>query len=516
MGTLLIETKENSPEKLAAIAGKDTKYFLMAGELNDIVEAINESGEKITVLQGLQNLKTNFTGPAFAIWTGVGLIYDVIYPDFYLEGVLYPGATQQVTLPPAHSVYDRKDIIAVNASGAFSVQGEPEEVALAPTFDTNTVIYISTADVPANSTVPGNVSEKVVFKENSEFTTFSNSGAINFNSNLSPFQGAIHIDCTSVSAGNTMKFTDSVLNSITDYSLFRFFVSLKSVFSNSTRFYVRFLKDGIAVSSTVEIISGNYNFNRNTVNIYQGVIIPITAFSFTNSQFNGVEIFMYGSNASGFRMDNIILSKGETSTSPTQKTITSIVTDSGVVNATVADDTIEMKSANTGLVISAVGKIITFTSLFTSALKTGYDAAYTWFSTNGASVMVHLSRTDNPHNVTAAQVGAPSGSGNSTGTNTGDQVLNIQKNITGNLTLDNTYDRAIIKVKANATITVPSTLAADFSAVFDCWTGATATFVAGAGATIVETALILPPTKMATLYKDGSTTTYKLKGETTT
>jgi hypothetical protein len=42
MTVLNIETKENSPEKLAAIAGKETKYFLMAEEFNDVVVAINE------------------------------------------------------------------------------------------------------------------------------------------------------------------------------------------------------------------------------------------------------------------------------------------------------------------------------------------------------------------------------------------------------------------------------------------------------------------------------------------
>ncbi|AOW08756.1 hypothetical protein [Flavobacterium gilvum] len=45
MGTLIIETKEDSPEKLAAIVGKDTKYFLMAGEFNDVVAAINGKAE---------------------------------------------------------------------------------------------------------------------------------------------------------------------------------------------------------------------------------------------------------------------------------------------------------------------------------------------------------------------------------------------------------------------------------------------------------------------------------------
>lgn len=59
----------------------------------------------------------------------------------------------------------------------------------------------------------------------------------------------------------------------------------------------------------------------------------------------------------------------------------------------------------------------------TSALKTAYDSAVTWISTNGANILNHIASTSNPHSTTAAQVGAPSGSGTSTGTNTGDQDL---------------------------------------------------------------------------------------------
>jgi hypothetical protein len=65
----------------------------------------------------------------------------------------------------------------------------------------------------------------------------------------------------------------------------------------------------------------------------------------------------------------------------------------------------------------------------TDLLKASYDSAvtnaqsaWTWIATNGSNLLSHLSRTDNPHNVTAAQVGAPSGSGTSTGTNTGDET----------------------------------------------------------------------------------------------
>ncbi len=42
----------------------------------------------------------------------------------------------------------------------------------------------------------------------------------------------------------------------------------------------------------------------------------------------------------------------------------------------------------------------------TDVLKTAYDAAVTWISTNGANILNHISSTSNPHSTTAAQVGA--------------------------------------------------------------------------------------------------------------
>ena len=61
----------------------------------------------------------------------------------------------------------------------------------------------------------------------------------------------------------------------------------------------------------------------------------------------------------------------------------------------------------------------------TNLLKSAYDSAVSWISTNGTNLVNHLSRSDNPHNTTAQQVGAPSGSGTSSGTNTGDQNLSF-------------------------------------------------------------------------------------------
>jgi len=41
----------------------------------------------------------------------------------------------------------------------------------------------------------------------------------------------------------------------------------------------------------------------------------------------------------------------------------------------------------------------------TSTLKTAYDSAVTWISTNGTNLINHLSNTSNPHNTTKTQVG---------------------------------------------------------------------------------------------------------------
>lgn len=52
-----------------------------------------------------------------------------------------------------------------------------------------------------------------------------------------------------------------------------------------------------------------------------------------------------------------------------------------------------------------LAKINSITEIFTTALKTAYDNAVTWISTNGANLINHLSATNNPHNVTKTQVG---------------------------------------------------------------------------------------------------------------
>jgi hypothetical protein len=54
---------------------------------------------------------------------------------------------------------------------------------------------------------------------------------------------------------------------------------------------------------------------------------------------------------------------------------------------------------------SEISRLGQMTAIFTTALKSSYDSASNWVSTNGSNVISHLASGNNPHSVTKAQVG---------------------------------------------------------------------------------------------------------------
>lgn len=77
------------------------------------------------------------------------------------------------------------------------------------------------------------------------------------------------------------------------------------------------------------------------------------------------------------------------------------------------------------------------------------------------------------------------------------------------------HNGLILKIKANVTLTVPfKKLQNDFMCYFDVFTGFTLTLVFETGNTVSgNSSLILTGDKMAVLYKDGSTDSFRLKGD---
>lgn len=89
----------------------------------------------------------------------------------------------------------------------------------------------------------------------------------------------------------------------------------------------------------------------------------------------------------------------------------------------------------------------------------------------------------------------------------------VYKTITGNTTLENSFNGAIVKIKATATITIPDGLTSDFNCVFRTYSGVTATFAVSGTATIdaESDGTTLNESKMCSLFVDG-TNNYILSG----
>ncbi|MBC7845550.1 MAG: hypothetical protein H7Y10_03560 [Flavobacterium sp.] len=335
-----------------------------AGDLDD----------RIIVLENLQGLKTGLTGQAYAIWTGVGFVYDVIYPDYYINSILYSGSTTTITLDASDLVEPRRDTIALDVTGVIKVTGYAEPNPVDPTLDPETQIFITSVLISANTSVPADTTFVDVYKENVEWTGTSNFNNINFAATDSAIQGSVGIKATNFSNLQWIRFQGSTLYQPGDWDVVSFRVKLLNTFPQNTKFCVRLRNSTMSVSGAYPISDGQYGYSRANTGQWLYITVPLSSFTILD-KFNAFEILMNGSNSSGFMLDNVQFSKGNNVQSPLQKAIVTITTDSGIANATLANDTIIMTSANNGLLISAIGKVITFTSLFTSAIKSGYDNA---------------------------------------------------------------------------------------------------------------------------------------------
>jgi hypothetical protein len=285
------------------------------------------------------------------------LIFDVFYPDYYIGGIKYSAGSGSVTLDTADPSNPRLDVIGVNSSGAIKITGTAAADPVKPTVDPTSQLEITVILVGAGATTPS-ITEQIIYAENVEWTGSSDNGTVSFSNTTTPFQGTKCTDVGSFSNGQYIRFVDSTTNSVADYTIIRFYLNLKATFANTTYLRLRLKNGSTVISSTVSITSGQYNFVRTTINAYQLITVPLSAFSFTGSTFNTVEFLFFGSNTSGFKLDYVSLQTGTGTT--LQKSIVAVITDSGIVNSTTAEDSISIVGAG-GASTSAFGKTVTIT-----------------------------------------------------------------------------------------------------------------------------------------------------------
>lgn len=414
------------------------------------------------------------------VWLS-GLTWQVSNLTYYLNGVLLTASATEINLADADETYSRIDVIAVNDLGEINViEGTPAANPAKPDIDTDSYLELTFILIGAGETEPEEISEIIIYNENLniaggewDVSVTGSSSVINADNTTSTYSGTKDIYVQNPSTSEYIEFTPDIPIDITSVDTLSLFVR----FLSGVKFTV-YLFDG-AISSSITITNDTYGVNQSNTSIYQSVAIPISDFGLTISEISKLRI-SFNSSFYGF-IDYIRLLGGNNTTNQ-YNTFLSLT------------DTPESYAGNAGKLVTVKGNEqgVEFSDF---RIKFQDNLGSEQFT---ASVL----KFGNVRFDTTNKIVTPK---------------TPQKTITTSVSLDNTYDGCIVKVKSNATLTIPTGLNSEFNCVFRTFTGVMATFAVSNGVTMdAPGGLVLAEKRMATLFKDGSSETFVLEGELTT
>lgn len=262
-------------------------------------------------------LDDEFTNGCYVTWSGSGLTFNGTSGSYKINGSPYTSVGGSVTLDASHASLNRLDVIGYNTSGAmFKLTGTPSANPEIPQVDPATQLYRTAVFVQANATTPVQIIQTVAYNENTEFVVSVTNLTANANNTNNPFLGSKAIDITASSNGGYLQLVSNVGNLLsTSYTAFALQVRLKATLNNNSNLTITFFNGATQVSNAITL-GVSYGFTKSTINTYQNVSVPISAFTFTNSTFDRFRITFVGNNFSAFYLDYIQLQGGIVSTAP--------------------------------------------------------------------------------------------------------------------------------------------------------------------------------------------------------
>ena len=231
-----------------------------------------------------------------ASWSGTGLVYDVTVLEYYFNGDKITSATQ-VTLDASDPDDNRLDAIVVDESGVISViTGTAASSPITPPIPENQLLvqYIL---VEAGTTEPV-IAKEDIYLENAEwttstYTTGTATGSIDFDNAVSPKQG---VKCISANADARLgaRFVRTTSFDPYQYTMLSLWVRFTgSNVATNKSLNVRFENGaGTLVANTINLF--NFGLQRNLLNVWQLVVIPITSFGTLPTSVKGLKIIMTG------------------------------------------------------------------------------------------------------------------------------------------------------------------------------------------------------------------------------
>jgi hypothetical protein len=303
-------------------------------------------------------------------WTGTGLIFDISACTYILNGVRYTSPFTTKTLAAADPTNPRIDVFAVNTSGQVEViQGTPNANPVEPEGDTPTTLGLTNVTINAGATTPNGVTKDMIYDENVETWTKTQSvtGSFDYNNTAFAYTGTKSLLVTMSAGFANFTFSKAVAMDISNYKSLSFAIRLNTAWTSNTILTVRFQNGTNNVTNLFQINStNNVGFNRNLAGQWQLITIPFnnTNLRFTNNAFTAIRIGTQNA-AATYRLDTISLNGGINNpgggTTTPSNSFGFVNGTTGTASSTTATDTLNV--VGSGLITtSATGKTLTIAS----------------------------------------------------------------------------------------------------------------------------------------------------------
>jgi hypothetical protein len=241
-----------------------------------------------------------------------GYNYLVSAASYFINGVLYASPQQLVTLDPADPLYDRFDVIILQADGVVAkLTGTPSATPLIPTTEAFDYIALSTIFVAAGS-AGDTVDSTFLYEEGVEWSFTLPTGMV-LRSTTDPYQGTYCLEAVNTPHNSTLLATYGTPFDITTQNNLVFYIKPTSPWPADMSLRFRWRNGSLALGTIVVVNTGQLGFDSQNTTAYQQIVIPITAFNLPQGTLvDNLRIFPYGSTGEtvSFRMDYLMLQSG--------------------------------------------------------------------------------------------------------------------------------------------------------------------------------------------------------------
>lgn len=259
--------------------------------------------------------------------------YHVSAAGYYINGRFYTSPSTTVTLSDPDATFNRIDTFAVDINGQVLVlEGTPSSNPAQAPLDPATQLELSIALVETGTTEP-TLDVECLYLNNTEWTSLSSTVRIDPASTVSPCEGSVSIEGTSVINGDNVKLTrSSAFDPATDHTIISFFIKSKGAWGgnnpNQRKLTLQFRSGNIPVGNIVNITNGSFGFDASITGTCQVISIALTQFNLPiGSTIDNLLITASLNNGSiGFFIDKICLQGSVLPEPPTS----SITADNGL------------------------------------------------------------------------------------------------------------------------------------------------------------------------------------------